>query len=207
VIPHEDIAHVHDAQARFDAAIAGLRDEDVRRPSALPDWSIGHVLAHVARNADSHVRRAEAAKRGEVVEQYPGGYEGRATEIEASAHGSAAELIEDVGSTGAAVLAEWASTTEDVWEGMTTDVGGRGRPLRELVGRRWQELEVHVVDLDIGVTYQDWPDDFVAAWLPRLRRYFAEQLPPTTGLDEREELAWLYGRFARADLPVLPPWG
>ena len=198
---------MRDAQARFDAAVAGLRDDEVRRPSALPDWSVGHVLAHVARNADSHVRRTEAAKRGEVVEQYPGGFEGRAAEIEATARGSAAELIEDVRLTGAAVLAAWASTGEGAWEGMTTDVGGRARPLRELVGRRWQELEVHVVDLGVGVTYQDWPDDFVSVWLPRLRHHFAEQLPATTELDERDELAWLYGRLARTDLPVLPPWG
>ena len=74
VIPNEDIARVGDAQTRFDAVIAGLTDDDARRASRLPDWTVGHVLAHVARNADSHVRRAEAATRGEVVEQYPGGW-------------------------------------------------------------------------------------------------------------------------------------
>jgi hypothetical protein len=30
--------------------------------------------------------------------------------------------------------------------------------------------------------------------------------PPAGTLDERDELAWLYGRLARADLPVLGPW-
>ena len=58
MIPLEDIAHVRDAQSRFDAAIANLGDDDVRRPSGLPAWTVGHVLAHVARNADSHVRLA-----------------------------------------------------------------------------------------------------------------------------------------------------
>ena len=207
MIPDEDIARVAGAQARFDAAIADLRDADVRRASALPDWTNGHVLSHVARNADSHIRRTDAARRGEVIEQYPGGHAGRAAEIEAGAHRSAAELVEDVRSSGAAVLTAWRSTPADAWDGMTTDLGGRERPLWQLVGRRWQELEVHVIDLGVGVTYEDWPDDFVAMWAPRLRQYFGDQVPPSTGLTDREELAWFYGRYARDDLPVLRPWG
>ena len=207
MVPDKDIARASGAQARFDAAIAGLTDDDVRRASSLPDWTVGHVLAHVARNADSHVRRVEAAARGEVVEQYPGGYDGRAAEIEATAHRPAAELIDDVRTSGAAVLSAWASAPEGAWDGVTTDVGGRERPLWQLVGRRWQELEVHVVDLGVGVTHRDWPDDFVDVWLPRLRGHFGDQVPADLGLDERDELAWLYGRLTRDDLPVLPPWG
>ena len=34
--------------------------------------------------------------------------------------------------------------------------------------------EVHLVDLGIGVTYRDWPADFVAAWLPRLRAHWVK---------------------------------
>ena len=66
--PHDDgpVPEVHlrwvaDAQARFQMAIEGLDDAKVRSPSLLPGWSIGHVLTHVARNADSHRRRADAA--------------------------------------------------------------------------------------------------------------------------------------------------
>jgi maleylpyruvate isomerase len=206
VIPHEDIARVDDAQARFEAAIAGLDDDDMRRASTLPEWTVGHLLTHVARNADSHVRRTEAAVRGEVVEQYPGGYEGRAAEIEAGAHRPADELIADVRTSGAAVLAAWRAVPEAAWDGMTTDVGGRDRPLWQLTARRWQELEVHVIDLDIGITQADWPDDFVSVWLPRLRDHFDDPRPAGVDLDERDELAWLYGRFSRPDLPTLPPW-
>jgi len=207
VAPIEGIKRVADAQARFDGAIAGLTDADVRRDSTLPDWTVGHVLSHVARNADSHVRRTEAARRGEVVEQYPGGLEGRAAEIERGGRRSAAELIEDVRSSGAAVLEGWRSAPDGAWEAMTTDLGGRDRPLWQLVGRRWQELEVHLIDLGIGITYDDWPDEFVAAWRPRLRDHFGDKVPASTGLRDREELAWLYGRAAHPELPVLPGWG
>jgi hypothetical protein len=44
-------------------------------------------------------------------------------------------------------------------------------------------------------------------WLPRLRVHFADRPDARVGLDEHDELAWLYGRLQRADLPVLPSWG
>jgi maleylpyruvate isomerase len=207
VIPESDIARVAEAQGRFDAAIAALSDDDVRRASALPRWTMGHLLTHVARNADSHRRRTEAAVRNEVVDQYPGGYEGREAEIEAGAGRRASELIDDVRVSAEEMLAAWRAAPEAAWVNVTRDVGGRERPLAELVLRRWQELEVHLVDLDIGVTYRDWSDEFVAAWLPRLRGFFPSRPATPAGLDERDELAWLYGRLRRDDLPVLAAWG
>ena len=55
----------HDATARLLAALEVLRDLDVTRPSLLPDWTVGHVLTHLARNADSFVRiLAQQAKTG-----------------------------------------------------------------------------------------------------------------------------------------------
>jgi maleylpyruvate isomerase len=204
---------VADAQGRFMAAIARLGDDDVHRPSLLPDWTVAHVLAHVARNADSHTRRAEAAVRGEVVDQYSGGYEGRAAEIEATAVGrTARQLIDDVRTSATTMWHAWSDVPAAAWEHETRDVGGRLRPLRLLVQRRWQELEVHMVDLDVGVTYRDWPGEFVAEWLPQLRAGRDARLPPGAAapapgvLDERDELAWLYGRLQRPDLPVLAPW-
>ena len=70
---------------------------------------------------------------------------------------------------------------------------------------------MHIVDLDAGVSHRDWPDEFVLEWLPRTRERIWSQLPlEGSGLqfeDPRDELAWLYGRLRRSDLPALPPWG
>jgi maleylpyruvate isomerase len=205
--PTADITRVAIAQRRLDEAIAGLTDADVRRASALPDWTVAHVLTHVARNADSHTRRTEAARRNEMVDQYPGGWEGREAEIDAGAGRTAAELITDVRVSAEKLAAGWLATPESAWSNVTRDVGGRERPLADLVLRRWQELEVHLVDLDIGITYRDWPDDFVTQWLPRLRQHFSTRPELSVDLDEHDELAWLYGRLQRAGLPVLPSWG
>jgi maleylpyruvate isomerase len=205
--PGEELTGIERSQQRLLAAIEGLTDGDARRATALPGWTVGHVLTHLARNADSHRRRTEAAVRGEVVDQYPGGYEGRDAEIEAGAARSAADLIDDVRVSSELMEAMWRVVPDSAWSNVTRDVAGRERPLRDLVARRWQEVEVHLVDLDIGVTYRDWPAEFVQVWLPKVRAFFPDRPETPESLDERDELAWLYGRLERDDLPVLPPWG
>lgn len=203
-VPADDIARVAEAHARFNRAITAVGDDDVRRPSLLPGWTIGHVLTHVARNADSHVRRTEAARRGEMVDQYPGGFEGREAEIEAGAARSGAELVADVVTTAAAVDEAWRNLPSSAWDAVSRDVSGRERALSELPSRRWQEVEVHLVDLGIGVTHRDWSDEFVDSWLPRLRAWASSSADFD---DPRDELAWLFGRLHRDDLPEPPPWG
>src|SRR3954447_5779943 len=91
------------AHATLSTALSGLSDERARQPSLLPGWSVGHLLTHIARNADSVVRRFEGAIRDEVVDQYAGGPAGREAEIEAGAHRSAADLVDDVRRTAAAL--------------------------------------------------------------------------------------------------------
>jgi len=211
--PEDDLAGVAEAQARFSAAIEGLSDADARRPSRLDGWTVGHVLTHVARNADSHVRRAEAAARAETVDQYPGGFEGRAAEIDAGAGRPARQIVEDVRTSAGRLDAAWRQVPPAAWDVVSRDVGGTERPLRSLPARRWQELEVHLVDLDLAVTYREWPDAFVGRFLPVMRPTAGPRLaegdglPRRGALDEREELAWLYGRLVRPDLPELAPWG
>ncbi len=207
-----DLRRVRAAQQRFFDVINRLSDDDVTTPSRLPGWTVGHVLSHVARNAESHIRRSEAAMRGEIVDQYPGGFAGRAAEIDDGAARTAKELLADVAVSAERLEAIWAVAPERAWERMTRDVGGRERPLHRLPARRWQELEVHVVDLGIGVTHREWSDDFVAAWLPQLRTGVEARLPPGEEVpdagarDDRDELAWLYGRLKRPDLPALASW-
>lgn len=55
------------AHARLAEAVDGLTDEQVRSPSRLPGWTIGHVLTHLARNADGHALRLDGALRGDDV--------------------------------------------------------------------------------------------------------------------------------------------
>jgi maleylpyruvate isomerase len=211
-VPEADLAHVADAHQRLLSVVDRLTDADVGKPSLLPGWTVGHVLSHVARNADSHVRRAEAAVRGEVIDQYAGGRVGREAEIDVGARRPAAELAADVRASAAAAEAAWAELPPAAWVARSRDANARERPLFELPGRRWQEVEVHVIDLDAGVTYRDWPEAFVLEWLPRTRERVWREVADGTfefaGLhDPRVELAWLYGRLSGPDFPSLPSWG
>lgn len=210
--PVDDLERVSEAESRLFASVRALDDAAVRSPSLLPGWTVGHLLTHLARNADSHVRRALAAAEGVVVDQYPGGLEERAAEIEAGADRRAASVVEDLAMSSARMLGAWAAAPDRAWTGITRDATGRERPLAELPGRRWLEVEVHLVDLGTGPTHRDWSDAFVADRLPQMRAGMAVRMPeggtppPEGALDPRDELAWLYGRLARPELPVLGPW-
>lgn len=210
--PVDDLKRVSEAESRLFSTVRALDHTAMQSPSLLPDWTVGHLLTHLARNADSHTRRTVASIEGVVVDQYPGGLAERAAEIEAGAGRRAASILEDVAMSSARMLEGWADVPDHAWAGITRDASGRERPLVELPARRWLEVEVHLVDLDTGPTHRDWSDTFVAVQLPQMRADLAHRLPDgvappqVDALDERDELAWLYGRRARADLPVLGPW-
>jgi hypothetical protein len=74
-----------------------------------------------------------------------------------------------------------------------------------------RRLLAELRDLDIGVSPRDWSDEFVETWLPITRRQIEARLGDGAELphldDSRDELAWLYGRLRRDDLPDLPSWG
>ena len=211
LVPEADLAHVRDAHDRFLRAVERLTDDDMRIPSRLPGWTAGHVLTHVARNADSHVRRAQAALVGEMVDQYDGGYAGRALAIGVGSLRSVVEIIHDVSSSARVIEEVWRRLPVDAWTCRSRDVNGRGRPLFELPSRRWQEVEVHLVDLNVGVSHRDWPGEFILEWLPRTRERMWSQLPVEASYvawdHPADELAWLYGRISRTDLPAPPEWG
>lgn len=211
--PLQDLRHVREAHSRLREITRGLTDEQSRRPTMLPGWSVGHVLTHLARNADSARRRTLGALRGEQVEQYRGGAAGRDAEIEAGAGRPARALVDDAVRAGLDLDTVWSTLPEHLWEFEVAVAARPPQPLAALPARRWREVQVHLVDLALGVTHRDWPDCFVERWLPALRRGMDARLPaggapPVPGtLDERDELAWLFGRLRPGGLPDLLPWG
>jgi maleylpyruvate isomerase len=180
------------------ASLHGLTDETARQPSLLPNWSVGHVLTHLARNADSVVRRLEAAVRGEIVDQYPGGFAGRSAEIEMGASRSARDLVTDVALSGSRVIDACATLDDEAWDALSRDVSGLLRPSRDVLFSRWREVEVHRCDLGLGYTSAHWPPLMVATWLPSEMAVLPERTDPSA------LLAWIIGR---GEAPPLSQWG
>ena len=88
-------------------------DDQARQPSLLPDWTVGHVATHIARNAEGHLRMLRAALDGDVAAMYPGGRAQRSADIEAGAGRAAAELLADVMQTAAELERTWAEMTPE----------------------------------------------------------------------------------------------
>ncbi len=167
--PVRDVAAARAATDRLLDTLTGLDDRTARGPSLLPGWSVGHVLTHLARNADGMVRLVDWAETGVPTPMYAS-VESREADIEAGAGRPAAELVDDVRSAGARLSAAFdrlltlpgagqdrlvlfgaqpAGTTPDV-------------PASELPWARLREVSIHHVDLGLtGFGPEDWPEDFV----------------------------------------------
>jgi len=85
-----------EAQARLVHRVARVAPEDVRAPSLLPGWTVGHVLTHLARNADAHARRLSGALHGYDVPKYPSGQDQRCLEIDDGAGRPVEEIVADL---------------------------------------------------------------------------------------------------------------
>ena len=183
------------AQAALGASLDDVSDAVARRPSRLPGWSVGHVLTHIARNADSVVWRLEGAARGELRDQYPGGVEQRRDDIEVGAGRPASALVLDVRRTSAGVERAMADLPAAAWDAPSRTSRGVVESSRDAVLSRWREVVVHHGDL--GLALVPFPPALVDAWLPRELPRLAERSDPA------ELLAWIIGR---GDPPVLAPW-
>lgn len=196
---HEDVAACAASHARLLAAVEGLADADLRAPSLLPGWSVGHVLTHLARNADSVVRRLVAAVERRQVTQYEGGAEGRAADIEAGAGRPASQLLPDLAEACSAVDALLPVLADEVWEReVLAGNGPKTVPASRLVYSRWREVEVHHLDLGRGYRPEDWPPELVRRMLPELLGTLPGRADPSA------LLAWATGR---GPVPELDPWG
>lgn len=211
--------------------IRGL-DDDVTVPSLLPGWTRGHLLAHIARNADSLVNLLLWARTGIETPQYASMFI-RDADIEAGAPRPLAEQLADNEAAANRWLALAQTAPEEAWTATVRTRQGRPIPASEVIWMRLQEVEIHHVDLAAGYQPDDWPKDFVARLLPRaaadLTKGFAAEGDPAAAFEVRAAdtgftatvgsgsadhtvsgpasalLAWLLGRSEGADLSgVLP---
>lgn len=183
--------------------VARLTDTDARQSSLLPGWTVGHVLTHLARNADAHSRRLTGALNGEDLPKYQSGQEQRRREIAEGAGRSAGEILADLGASMSSLEAVFATCAAAGWPNGHF-LGGGDYGVAGCPAHRLREVEMHHVDLGLGYTSLDWPDEYVAWDLPVLLASVPERLG-TPG-KQRSLMAWLAGRAPLDAGTTLAPW-
>jgi len=184
-------------QSALDALVEAEALE-ISAPSALPGWTIGHVLAHITNSGDGHAEVLDAAAGGQVGTQYPGGMDGRAADIEAGSTRAAADQVDAVRRSIDRLQTCWR---ESDWQG--TGIVPLGEvPISDLPFFRVREVAVHHADLNIGYGFADLPSDYVRLELRRMGMLFKARQPmgmasiPPEALaaPPHVRLAWLMGR-------------
>jgi maleylpyruvate isomerase len=221
--PADSLTMIRDATERVLTDVRALTDPDLRAPSALPDWSRGHVLTHIARNADGLANLLTSARTGERRPMYAS-QDQRNAEIEAGAGRSAAEMTADIVETDRGFATEAGQMTD--WSATvfrTLDTPGFSVGMVPML--RLGELEIHHTDLDVGYGFDRWPAEWAAAYLsyacPGLEGRAGEPLglaATDTGTQVASDspgarivegpaailLAWVTGRHDGHDLLVAP---
>ncbi|MET9389301.1 maleylpyruvate isomerase family mycothiol-dependent enzyme [Streptomyces sp. NPDC006624] len=182
-----DLASVRAATERLLLAVGALDNAAVTEPSRLPGWSRGHVLAHLARNADALVNVLQGRP------MYVSG-EARDADIERGAPRPLDAQLADLRESAARfqeagdVPADWSRTVE--LRNGVTDSASR------VPFRRWVEVELHHVDLGIGYELEDLPAEFTEREIVFLADRFSGHpgVPPTRVTDGTR--AWSTGREA-----------
>jgi maleylpyruvate isomerase len=223
---------VEEATAPLAVAAAALSDTQAREPSLLPGWSRGHLLTHLARNADGLGNLLVWARTGVATPQYPS-WDAREAAIEEGSGRSAASLAADLTQAAAGFADEAASLPAAAWDRPVRGFTGPEHPAWYTLFRRLIEVEFHHVDLGTGYAPPDWPARFVADELEGVIRQFAarDDVPAcvleVTGTGQRLPLgpvaaagpqapvtvagpgcwllAWLTGRDAGTRLSVSAP--
>ncbi|MCE7003803.1 maleylpyruvate isomerase family mycothiol-dependent enzyme [Kibdelosporangium philippinense] len=184
--------------ARLANLIAGLTDSQTRADSALPGWSRGHVLTHLAEHAKALKRQASYALDGKLVDMYDGGLPRRAADIEAGSSRPASVLVDEVVQSAKDLETTWAAVGPEDW---ARPVKYRDGTLEGTFLARWREVEIHSADLNLGPVawspeFCDYIIDFMA---PRVPPGISLVLPDRTlGVGEPVRVA--------GDLPDIAAW-
>ncbi len=142
-----------------------IPDPELRQPSLLPGWTRGHVLAHLARNADAMRNVLVGARSGQERRMYAS-LEGREEEIGQGAGRSSKEIAEDLASSAMALRTVMIGLPGDAWRFPVRVPDSGPFPAEELLTRRLVEVELHHCDLGYGYGPADWPASFARLELP-----------------------------------------
>ena len=163
--PEQTLTWMHDGTRRLLGDVAGLSDDALGEPTALPGWNRRYLLAHIAANADALRNLVHWARTGEERRMYTS-TEQREADIAAGARLPAAELRAWISSSSQALAADLDGLRDGpAWEAKVITAQGLTRSASEIPWMRDREVWIHAVDLLAGTTWGDLPVGFLTALL------------------------------------------
>lgn len=145
-------------------SLADLTDDQAAGASLLPGWTRGHVLTHVARNADALINLVTWARTGVETPMYPSREE-RDAVIQQQSSRSVQQLRDDIEASSQRLMAAMADLPPRWPAAIRWGAQSRSGPASAIPFLRRTEVEVHHVDLDLDYTMAHWPEDFIEALL------------------------------------------
>jgi maleylpyruvate isomerase len=197
-----------DGERTVAGLVTRLTNEQFAEPSALPDWSRAHVVAHLARNADALVNLLDWARTGVETPMYPS----RAAR-DAGIASTAAATPDDLRTDFAAARARLAETISampaEAWS--ATVRNGQGKPVTaaEVPWMRAKELWVHGTDLRAGLAFADLPVGFCVALVDDVLGLFAgrDQMPDVRISATDVDRTWGSGpQPVEGPVPAIAAW-
>ncbi|MBP2324608.1 maleylpyruvate isomerase [Kibdelosporangium banguiense] len=164
---------------RLTELVEGFDDIAMKRPSLLPGWSRGHVVTHLARNADALVNLLTWARTGVEHPMYTSRAD-RDADIEEGSYRMASLLREGLDAAVSRFFEAVTHMDDIAWAKQVMLANGRQIDACVVPWMRWQETAVHMIDLDAGVGFVNLPDGHVELLLDMVVREFSKRpdVPP-----------------------------
>lgn len=190
------LAHLTETAAateRYLEALTSLSESDVRAASLLPDWSRGHVITHVARNADGLSNLLVSARTRVETPQYSS-WAQRNLDIDSGSGRGAEELLADSRTSAERFFEEVSRLKGEHWDVPVRTLSSKSFfPARDVLSSRRTEVEVHHADLDLAYAATDWPGDFTEMLIGRAQNDQADG--PSMVLSSTDTSgSWKFGR-------------
>jgi maleylpyruvate isomerase len=175
------------------ATARSLDPGSLGQPSLCPGWTRGHVLTHIARNADALVNLLTNATTGSSTPMYSSP-DSREADIEAGAGRPLAEQVADLEASAARFAAAAAGLSEDLSD--TPLLARNNTKVRAgyLPFMRMREVVMHHIDLDAGFSFADVDDEVLLALLQdTVRRLRHDPETPSMSIRTNEGDVWSIG--------------
>ncbi|WP_051551707.1 maleylpyruvate isomerase family mycothiol-dependent enzyme [Nocardioides sp. URHA0020] len=184
---------LHDATRRLIRTTDGLPDAAYGEPSGLPDWTRGHVLAHLVLNAEGMAGAIGGILEGEPVPMYAS-QEARDQDIQdLAAAGPAAIRARLLGAT-TDLSDAFAALPADELDTLVERVpAGRQVPAGALPGMRLSEVSIHHADLDAGYSRADWAPAYAALLLDAMTGGWEAPDPSFRAVASDLARTWAFG--------------